>query len=87
MASSFPCSRTEALKACTVVLSERSAALLSPFIFAADVGDALQVNVVLPESDYLRKAETRLNREEQQNAQSAPPGAAQRGRNHRLEDQ
>src|SRR5205814_8258912 len=51
--------------------SERSAALLSPFTFAAHVGTALQVNVVVSESDYLRKAETSLNREQQQDAISS----------------
>jgi hypothetical protein len=55
--------------------SKRGTALLSPLTFAADVCPALQVNIALAESDELRKAETSLNRELQQNPiSSAQPG-------------
>ena len=51
------------------------AALLSPFTFAADVCSALQVDVALAKSDEFRKAETSLNREQQQDPiSSAEPG-------------
>src|SRR5690349_14163897 len=55
--------------------SERGTALLSPLTFATDVFPALQLNVALAESDELRKAETSLNREQQQDPiPSAQPG-------------
>src|SRR5438270_599196 len=55
--------------------SKRGAALLSPLTFAADVCPALQVNVALAESDELRKAQTSLNREQQQDPiSSTQPG-------------
>jgi hypothetical protein len=41
--------------------SERGAALLSPFTFAADVGAALQADVALSECDEFRKPKPSLN--------------------------
>jgi hypothetical protein len=46
--------------------SERSAALLSPFTFATDVGAATQVDVTLSESDEFRKAKPSLDGKQQQ---------------------
>jgi hypothetical protein len=55
--------------------SERRTALLSPFTLAAHVCAALQENVALAEPGELRKAETSLNREQQQDPiSSAQPG-------------
>jgi hypothetical protein len=50
---------------------ERGTALLSSLTFAADVCPALQANVALAESNELRKAETSLNREQQQDPVSS----------------
>jgi hypothetical protein len=51
--------------------SKRSAALLSPFTFATDVGTATQVDVTLSESDEFRDPKLCLNGEQQQAAISS----------------